>query len=312
MPLVTDRRQAGGTPPTGMADRRVARVDRRQTSDQRRLRRERTLKYVEDVRKHVGRLKTIAAGQRDFLAQMSKADWAALLADPARLAQMQVANDRLHHTLTTTVTDYAHASVILREVVTKDFVGKHGLSAFGFGVGYGTFLHLLKWDADLRHTPVAGTRRRVSMFDPKQLGGVELQSDPLSMTRQRKLNVLHGLRAEELFEPDAFEKVQAVERRLTRDEFAARTRPRDMTYSIDFLNMEILDRIAPAAREKIVENIARMTKVGGYSYHVMSGAPRDHQTAMTRVLFERHGFEVEYWGPSVQRNATLIKLRRVS
>ncbi|HIH16042.1 MAG TPA: hypothetical protein HA252_01410 [Candidatus Diapherotrites archaeon] len=240
--------------------------------------------YIEEVQQRVRWDKSRIEGMRQHLYSLSPEQWAAIMRDPQHHIKYKDFLGRARHVMTTTVSGYAHASAIFREMV-GDFKGRSNLGVFGFGVGYGTILHILKHDPGFR---AAYKRRR--FISAKKIGGVELQKEPEELTKRERLNVIHGVKAEDLFA-----------RPLRRRELRAR----EATYSVDFLNEEILGS-DPARLNKVAENIARMTQKGGYSYHVLS---MGGETGMTRAMFEKQGFRVLKWlEPTKENNARIIKL----
>ena len=139
------------------------------------------------------------------------------------------------------------------------------MKVFGFGVGYGQLLFFLK------------------NFMRAKVKGVELGYFSKDFTNQKRLGVIHGISAD--------------------DPNLRRTGKFDVTYSIDLLQTDVLDKKTALG---MLDNLARMTKKGGRSYHilVLENPP------VTREEIEARGFKIDIWRKSPY-GGLFIKLTKV-
>ena len=233
-----------------------------------------TEEYVGRATEHLRGQKDIDSVHMQQILNMPKAEFAKILSDPEARRRYDAFREKVVRTVFTTVSYPITTSRIVGEI-KKDFKGKGSLSAFGFGVGYGTLLHSMKHDKQLRR-----------MFRGR-VRGVEMQTAPAEITKEHNLRIHHGIKAEDL---GFFSKIGF--------------KPVRVTYSIDFLNSEVIG-YEPKVLDAIAANIAKMTAKGGKSYHIVGSK----HTALTPKIFERHGLKVEKW-ERTKEGVLFIKLSK--
>lgn len=149
--------------------------------------------------------------------------------------------------------------------IARDFGRTKGLRVFGFGVGYAPELYFLK-----NHMGAS-------------VGGVDLGYHAHELTSKYHLNIIHGR--------DGADPTLAVQ-----------AGPHDVTYSMNLLDPAI---ISVRTSLGILDNIAKMTRKGGRSYHYVSVGPM----VVDRRDFEQRGFKIDEW--LKEKSSILVKLTKV-
>lgn len=138
----------------------------------------------------------------------------------------------------------------LAAMVARDFKRTRGLRAFEVGAGYG------------------GTLFFMNKFMGMKTAGIDKNNYGKDFSIPKNLGITYDREADK---PIHVQK------------------PFDVTFSIDFMEPEVL---TPAQGIRILQNLSRITRMGGKTYHLIS---TNGFTLFTKKEFEANGFRVDEW-----------------